>query len=105
MKFVKGQARLPNAGRKKGVPNKRKFQKVADVLAEQGIDLVSDILKDLVSGDMKDADRVRFKFELLSYCEAKPKENQDDTGEHEADLLDDMSDEQLLKLVKSTEGA
>ena len=99
MKFQKGMSRPPNAGRKKGSKNKKKIAKVADYLSERDINPVEEILNLLP--DMKPADQAAMWLDLLSYCEVKPKENEADSDDDD-EILDDLSDEQLLKLVEAT---
>lgn len=110
MAFQKGEPRHPNAGRKKGSQNIKKIAKVADLLAERDINPVQEILNILDDPEAKlfDSDRIRAWFDLLSYCQAKPKAIEVDDGDDDDDLLkmfEDVSDEALLKLVKSPDEA
>lgn len=102
MRFQKGQPRSPNAGRKKGSKNKKKLLKVSDVLAEADLQPVQEIIDLLSNGDLKDRDRLDAWFNLLSYCQAKPKEAAEDQMDDEGFLesLDGVSNESLLKIVK-----
>lgn len=99
--FQKGQPRPANAGRKLGSKNKKKFAKVAQVLAEQDLDLVGDILDLLAHGDLRDKDKLDGMLQLLSYCQAKPKDEGPQDDEEDDEAMDDLDDEQLLKIVGS----
>ena len=110
MKFQKGVPRHPNAGRKKGSLNKRKIPKVADYLADRGLNPAEEILKLLDDEEMKPRDKIAVWTDLLSYCQGKvAAETMDDNGaEADAELLErfeDVSNETLLKLVKQADEA
>jgi hypothetical protein len=107
MRFQKGMPRPANAGRKKGSLNKKKFKKVAEVLAEHDICLVADILDLIINGDLKDKDRLDAKIQLLAYCQAKTKEDADSGVGSDDELLEkygDMSDEDILRIVPPKSG-
>lgn len=111
MKFQKGNPKPANSGRKKGSLNKKKIPKVADFLAQKDINPAEQILS-IIEADKKlpPADRmsrgmlISVWMDLLSYCQAKPKETDEDTSssdEEIADALKDVTDATLLKIVKS----
>lgn len=96
--FQKGHPKI--GGRKKGVPNKKKLKKVAELLAEANIHPVEAAIDLIQNGEMKDADRARLWLEIHSYCEVKPKENEDAPVD---DLTEDQAPtEALLTLVKNS---
>lgn len=97
-RFKKGDPKPANSGRKKGTPNKKKLKKVSEALAEQGLDLVAQILAEIPL--LEDKDRMRAYFELLSYCEAKPKFTEEGPGDIDPEEFEDVSTENLLELVK-----
>lgn len=98
--FQPGQPKPPGSGRKKGVPNKKKYKKVAEVLAEHDIDLVNDILLEIGQVD-EPKDRAKLKLELLSYCEAKPKAvDPGDASPLDPSDFEHISSETFLELVK-----
>lgn len=106
MQFQKGQPRPPNAGRKLGSKNKKKLRKIAEVLAENGIDPAQEILDILNTDDetkqLSPRVRAELWLEVLSYCEAKPKASEEASSD--SDDLDDfenVSNEELLRLIKS----
>lgn len=107
MAFQKGQGRPLGSGRKQGSQNKKRIAKVADLLAEQDISPVQEIL-DLINdpgNGMFSYDRVKAWFDLLSYCEAKPKASDSDSSdEDDLDDFDEVSNEDLLKLIKTPNG-
>lgn len=99
MKFQKGMPRPINSGRKKGSKNKKKIARVSDVLTEKDINPAEKILELIPFLDEKDA--IEAWFDLLSYCQSKPKqveEEEIDPDEGMEDLPDDEGE--LLKLVK-----
>lgn len=104
MAFQKGQPRPPNAGRKPGSVNKKRIPKVADYLAEKNINPVDEILA--LIPELKPWEQPKVWLELLSYCEAKPKaiEVLPSTDE-DLDDFEDVSNEDLLRLIKSPDGA
>lgn len=111
MAFVKGQPRPPNAGRKKGSKNKKKVARVADYLADQNINPAEEILA-LIHGKDKDGEpfltpyaKVQAWMDLLSYCQAKPKEIEIDADDDDSDLEEAISEaasSKLLSIVKGT---
>jgi len=112
MKFQKGMSRPEGAGRKKGVPNKAKFQTTASVLAEAGLHPVSEILRILEEDAKKDAKdqmypsaKIGIYLDLLAFCQAKPKEIEEDVGDDPSEELEGTPTETLLKLVKDHDGA
>lgn len=110
MQFQKGMPRPANAGRKKGSLNKRKIPKVADFLAEKGLNPAEEILK-ILEQDKKQPkkDRKISKYgeieiwlDLLSYCQAKPKEMLDASDDDElSEELSETPTETLLRIVKN----
>lgn len=70
--FYKGMPKPANSGRKKGVPNKTKLIRVADLLAQKAINPVEEIMA--LMPDMRPEAQAKVWLELLSYCQAKPKE-------------------------------
>lgn len=114
MKFQKGQPRPANAGRKKGSLNKKKIPKVSDFLSQKDLNPTEEILK-IMAEDAKLAKKDRkisklaqidIWLDLLSYCQARPKELPEDLGEDEfSEELEATPTETLLKLVKSNAGA
>lgn len=70
--FYKGMQKPPGSGRKKGVPNKTRLIRVADLLAEKAINPVEEIMA--LMPDMRPEAQAKVWLELLSYCQAKPKE-------------------------------
>jgi hypothetical protein len=79
--FKKGMPKPAGSGRKKGTPNKTKLVRVADLFAEQGINPVDKVMELLP--DMRPEAQAKVWLELLSYCQAKPKEElvgEDDGG-------------------------
>lgn len=96
-KFIKGQPRPANAGRRAGIPNKRRIVKAADILAAQDINPAQKILENIPF--IEDAmDKHKAWLDLLSYCQAKPVFVEDETSEDEVDplvTLKDVSDEIL----------
>jgi hypothetical protein len=103
MAFQPGQGRPPGSGRKPGSQNKKSVAKVADVLAERDINPVAEILA-LIPELPYASQKIKAYMDLLSYCEAKPKEiesSPDDlpTDEDLINQLKDVSDSALLTLV------
>ena len=99
MRFVAGAPRPANAGRKKGSKNKKKIAKVAEVLAEKNLNPAEEILKLIKETDSAGV-KIAAWFDLLSYCQAKPKEVDDDAGEDPSEELEETPTETLLQLVK-----
>lgn len=96
-KFQPGQPKPPNSGRQTGVGNKRKFKKVSQWVAENGIDPVQKILEVINRGGLKDKEEVDAWALILSYCQGKPKDEPADE-----EVLADLSGvptEKLLSLV------
>lgn len=111
MKFQKGNPKPTNSGRQKGTPNKRKLEKVADILAAEGVHPAREIFKLIMNGDLKDSERLDGWNKLLAFCQGKPaSEIESDGGDaSDAEFLEtfkDVDNATLLKLVeKSDEGA
>ncbi len=118
--FQKGQPRPANAGRKPGSKNKKKIAKVADFLAQKDINPAEQILAILdakhecnaevceknckfkgkyLLADQKD--RADIWLDLLSYCQGKPKEMEMDFDDESFEDFDEVSNEQLLTLIKT----
>jgi hypothetical protein len=93
--------RPPNSGRKKGSKNIRKVAKVSDILAERGLNPAEEILRILEQEDLKPSEQIDAWLDLLSYCQAKPKEVEEDFDDGPDEDLEDTPKEQLLKLVKN----
>lgn len=115
MGFQKGQPRPPNAGRKKGSKNKKKVARVADYLAERDINPAMEILALIQGKDEEGKDlltpfaKAQAWFDLLAYCQAKPKEveSDGDAADDDSDLLEtfeNVTDATLLKIVKDEDG-
>jgi hypothetical protein len=104
MKFQKGQPRPVNAGRKKGAKNRTKLRQISEILAENGFDPIQEVIDILNEDDptkeLRPSVRAEICMNLAAYCYAKPKEIEGDTDDGD-DLIDELSDEQLLRLVKS----
>lgn len=100
--FQKGQSKHPNSGRKKGVGNKKKLKKVAQILADQGIDPVANIL-DLMDELESPRDKINAWFDILSYCQAKPKEYDPDDDDLDPEDFGDVPTSELLKFIKPVE--
>ncbi len=66
---------MPGSGRKKGQLSRATLLRVDAYCLEKGVDPVEEIYKLLASDDvtLKSADRLKGWFELLSYCQAKPR--------------------------------
>lgn len=102
--FKKGHVKM--GGRKKGTPNKKVLKKVAEVLAEQDLNPAEKIVSLLIHGDLEDKDRIRAWASLLEWCEAKPKARVDEPAdEPNAEEFENVSSEDLLKIVQDNEGA
>jgi hypothetical protein len=104
VKFQPGNPKPANSGRKKGTPNNKRLKTVSQALADSGLEPVIEIVKLLQHGDMKDKDRADLWVDLLSYCQAKPKEIEDpgdDVGDENP--LDGLTTADLLKLVRPNE--
>lgn len=100
MPFQKGQPKPANSGRKKGTKNR--LRRVADALQAEGLEPVLEVIKLLRFGDMKDKDRGDLWMQLVSYCQARPKDFEGDDGgdDDDPDPLDGLTEAQLLKLVR-----
>lgn len=79
MPFKKGQPKVPGSGRTKGTLNKASILRVQDVLAQKGLNPVEEVLK--LMPKLAEAQRVKAWLELLSYCQAKPRDPGDGEGE------------------------
>lgn len=106
MAFEKGQPRHPNAGRKKGTPNKKKLVKAADILAEKDINPASEILKLINTGTLEPKDELKAWSELLSYCQAKPKETEPDGDPDggDPDDFDEIPTDNILEIYRKAKG-
>lgn len=97
--FKKGEPRHINSGRKKGSKNKKRLIKAAELLAERDINPVEKILNIIPGLDPKD--QARAWLDLLSYCQAKPTQNDaddsDDTVNPE-EALQNYNDETLATI-------
>ena len=110
MPFQKGQPRHENAGRKKGSKNKKKIARVAEFLAEKNINPAQEILN-LINGVdemgkplLNAHGKLMAWFDLLSYCQGKPKAEDEgggggESGEQILDQFEGVTDETLLKLA------
>lgn len=109
MRFTKGHEKIPNSGRKVGSKNKRKIPKVADFLAEQGINPAAELLNMIESGDLSPHAVSQIWLDLLSYVQAKPKEIEaDDDATNDDDLIakfKSLSPGEILRLVRSPDEA
>lgn len=97
--FQKGNPKPPNSGRKKGTPNKKKLKKVAEVLAESGIEPASEIIKEIALMD-EPKDRAKAWCDLLAYCEAKPKAGELEDEAFDPEDFKEIETADLLSLVK-----
>lgn len=110
MAFEKGQPRHPNAGRKKGTPNKKKLVKAADVLAEKDINPVQKILEIIEEKDQAKAlspyVKAQLWLDLLSYCQAKPKETEPDGDPDggDQDDFDEIPTDNILEIYRKAKG-
>lgn len=105
MKFEKGQPKPESSGRKKGTPNKKKIVKVADLLAEQNINPAEKILNIIPTLDPED--QVKAWLDLLSYCEAKPKDqgpDGDGDDDNDPDELDEVPLDNILEIYRKAKG-
>lgn len=99
-KFRKGQPKPANSGRQKGTPNKARLKRVAEILAEAGINPAGEIIDCIALMD-EAKDRAKAWADLLAYCEAKPKAKEDaGLSDLNPDEFQDVSNADLLKLVK-----
>ncbi|WP_413581091.1 hypothetical protein [Bdellovibrio sp. HCB288] len=100
MPFIKGMPRPPNAGRKKGSPNKRTTMKVLEVLTEREVNPTEKIL-DLIPL-LDPQDQLRAWCFLISYSQAKPNEIEAPKGAVDDGVIEqmkDVSDANLIKLA------
>lgn len=102
-RFIKGMPRPANAGRKKGSLNKKKLKKVSEILAENGVHPATELMKLVNQNDIDPKEVAGIWKELLTYCEAKPKEIEIIPEEPEPDELDELPDAALLQMVKDPE--
>lgn len=102
--FSKGMSKIQGSGRQKGSVNKKKLKKVSDVLAESDLDPVKQIVSILQSGELKPRDEADVWLQLLSYCQAKPKESDGADSEFNPEDFDEVATADLLKLVKAQTG-
>jgi hypothetical protein len=103
--FVKGQPKPAGSGRRAGVPNKAKYKRVAEILAEAGISPAGEII-DCIQLMDEPKDRAKAWADLLAYCEAKPKAREDDpNAEPDPDEFKELSSGDLLKIVKRDGGS
>ncbi len=90
-KFEKGHQKV--GGRLKGTPNAKRLLKVEEVLIEKGYCPVAVILE--LIPHLEPEDQVKSWFNLLSYCQAKPKE---ETGETDTSITP-LPEEAVAALV------
>lgn len=95
--FKKGQPRHPDAGRKAGSPNKKRVAKVSDYLAEKDINPTAEILKLIPHMDYPDA--AKAWLDLLSYTQAKPKEETETGNDNDGR---DLTINDILDMVDVT---
>ncbi len=95
-------------GRPPGSKNKKKIAKVADFLASHDINPAEQILAILGAKDSNGQytlknpkDRADIWLDLLSYCQGKPKEMEMDFDDEGFEDFDEVSNEQLLTLIKT----
>lgn len=102
MPFEKGQSKVPGSGRKKGSKNKKRVPRVVEHLAENDIYPVVQILELIPTLDS--AEQIETWLELLSYCEAKPKEAFE-SSQQEDEKEEDVRElvEQILAIARSNE--
>lgn len=98
MAYHKGRGKSPGSGRKRGTPNKNKLLRVADVLSEAGKSPVEELL--LLIPKLQPHYQAKVWLELLSYCQAKPKEVEVSTSPTPTEL----SDEAVHYLMNIAEG-
>jgi hypothetical protein len=103
MRFEKGHPKPQTSGRKKGTPNKKKILKVADVLADQNIDPTKKILN--IIPTLEPEDQVKAWLDLLSYCQAKPKDSEPDgDDDNDPDELDEVPTDNILEIYRKAKG-
>lgn len=98
-RFQKGTPKPANSGRKKGTPNKARLKRVAELLAEAGVNPAGEIMDCIALMD-EPKDRAKAWADLLAYCEAKPKAKDAPAEEIDPEQFGDLTNEDLLKLVK-----
>lgn len=100
MKFYKGQQKPPGSGRKKG--QKKRMPRVAERLAELGINPVNEVLA--IIPKLEPEDQLKAWLELHSYCQgrarAKEEPEMPDEEDEGNDPIDKLSEAQLLRLVR-----
>jgi len=107
MAFEKGQYR-PGPGRPIGSKNKKTLIRAELLLAEKNINPVAEILR--LMPELSPDKQADLWLDLLSYCQSKPKDDQNENnGEYESDLdlmvekFRHVSDATLLAIVESEE--
>jgi hypothetical protein len=105
MAFVKGMPRPAGAGRKKGSLNKKKVLRVEEVLIKENINPIEEILK--LIPKLQPAEQVKSYFDLLKYLqptlkaqEVNPDDYSSSEEDEEENLTDELTNEELIKLVK-----
>ena len=102
MPFEKGTPKPPGSGRKPGMKNKKRVSKAVELLVELDLNPTTEILK--IIPTLEPMEQVEIWLELLSYCESKPKsepETDPEDDPDEMDVLRDVSEETLLKLIRA----
>lgn len=99
MAFQKGEPRHPAAGRKKGSLNKKKVARVSDYLADNNLNPTAEIVKLIPS--MSEQEQIATWFELLSYSQAKPKPETEDSKSPE-EGGEDLTLNDILDMVDVT---
>jgi len=97
MRFQKGMPRPANSGRRKGTPNKKRLKKAAELFAEAGVHPLEEAMKELQLID-EPKERATLWIKLHEWCEPKAKHVIEEPSDD--DELEDVSNEELLKLVK-----
>lgn len=97
MTFVKGQKKPLNSGRKPGTPNIKRLPGVEQFLSEKDINPISEILKliPLVPPN----DQLKAWFNILSYVQHKPKENDESYSELSNEL--EMERQKAIEFFKN----
>lgn len=90
-------------GRTKGTPNKRQGFSVASLLADKNIDPIEEIMKLMLSGELRPNEQLRAWLELLQYCDAKRKAIEVDLPESDKttdELLDGVDRAKIVAMAK-----
>lgn len=106
MAFQKGQTKPAGSGRKKGTPNKATVVSAYEAFAAKGQSPAEMILERLDKLEVQD--QIKVLLELLSYCQAKPKEapskagkSTDDEADEGISTFDDLSDDDAIAILKA----